>query len=205
MNFKKWLQESDLYQSVFDFMKEEPPVKINKTKFKNKEDYVNSASKTGKKTEIAAEKIVSAPVNSWVVGEEELLELVNRATYIPASKKPPRPEFNIAIAHLKSKEILANGKSRFRILAFWEGENKIIGKNELENLNPIGGIVYIGGYITDVWVSPAFRGTDKQGFSLYKELRKFATRRGIVGLSPGDNLTSKSFRAAQAKYDYSRL
>ena len=90
MNFKKWLQESDLYQSVFDFMKEEPPVKINKTKFKNKEDYVNSASKTGKKTEIAAEKIVSAPVNSWVVGEEELLELVNRATYIPASKKPPK-------------------------------------------------------------------------------------------------------------------
>jgi hypothetical protein len=203
--FLEWL-ESDLYQSVFPFMKEEPPIDIEKIKkHKNKEEYVKSASKKGKKTEVAAEKIVSTPINSWIVGEEELLELINKATFVPANNNPPRPEFNIAFAHVKSKELLPNNKSRFRILAFWEGENKILNKEEIKKLNPIGGIVYIGGYITDVWVSPEFRGKDKNGFSLYKELRKFATRRGIVGLSPGDDLTSKSFRAAQAKYDYSKL
>ena len=48
------------------------------------------------------------------------------------------------------------------------------------------------------------RGTNDEGFSLYRKLREFASRRGIVGLAPGDDLTSKSYRAAQARYDYRR-
>lgn len=204
--FLEYIKEADVYQSVLPFMREEPPVDVNKIKkYKSKDEYVKAASKSGKQTEIAAEKIVSTPISSWIVGEEELLELVNKATSIPKNDNPPRPEFSIAFVHVKSKEKLPNNKSRFRILAFWEGENKILNKNEIESLNPIGGIVYIGEYITDVWVRNDFRGTDKNGFSLYKELRKFASRRGIMGLAPGDDLTSKSFRAAQAKYDYSKI
>jgi hypothetical protein len=113
--------------------------------------------------------------------------------------------WNIAFAHVKSKESLPNGKSRFRILAFWEGQGRL-GKSEAMNGNliPLGGIVYIGGYITDVWVAPDMRGTNSEGFSLYRKLREFAARRGIVGVAPGDELTSKSYRAAQARYDYRR-
>lgn len=212
MNFKTWL-ESDEYQSVFPFLREEPPADPG-IKDKPKQDYVKAASKGGRKTEVAAEKIVSSPVGSWIVGEEELLELVNSATAIPAKNIPPsekypnglsRPEFSIAFAHVKGKEPLPNGKSRFRILAFWEGQGRL-GKSEIMGgkVNPLGGIVYIGGHITDVWVAPDMRGTNSEGFSLYRKLREFAARRGIVGVAPGDDLTSKSYRASQARYDHRR-
>ena len=212
INFKAWL-ESDEYQSVFPFLREEPPADPS-IKDKSKPDYIKSASKGGRKTEVAAEKIVSARVGSWFIGEEELLELVNSAATLPAKNIPPskkypsglsRPEFSIAFEHLKGKEPLPNGKSRFRILAFWEGQRRL-GKNEVMkgSLEPIGGLVYIGGHITDAWVDPDMRGTNDEGFSLYRKLREFASRRGIVGLAPGDDLTSKSYRAAQARYDYRR-
>lgn len=201
MNFKQFL-ENDIYQDVFPFMKKEPTVNIDKNKYPTPEAYIKSKSRIGKKTEIAAEKISSARISSWFTGEEEILEIVNNATSIPPT--PNTPKFNIAFVHTKSKEPLPNGKSRFRFLAFWEGNNKRLNKTDLEYLDPIGGIVYIGGYITDVWVNKAFRGTDKQGFSLYRELRKAAARRGVLTLAPGDDLTSKSYRAAQAKYDYKR-
>jgi hypothetical protein len=55
------------------------------------------------------------------------------------------------------------------------------------NLDPIGGIVYIGGYITDVWVNSAWRGKDRSGFSLYKELRKFYYS-GVVMITHGASL-----------------
>jgi len=153
-------------------------------------------------------------VGSWFLGEEELLELVNSAAALPAKNIPPskkypsglsRPEFSIAFVHLKGKEPLPNGKSRFRILAFWEGQKRL-GKSEVMsgNLSPLGGIVYIGGHITDAWVAPDMRGTNDEGFSLYRKLREFAARRGIVGVAPGDDLTSKSYRTAQARYDYRR-
>lgn len=198
-NFICWLVEHDLYQSVFPFLREEPPPDERAKMYQNKQDYIQAVTQGAKQTEVAAEKIVSARFGSWVVGEETLLELINKAAVVPAHNN--NPEFNIAFAHVKSNEKLPNGKSRFRILAFWEGSNTI---KSIENLDPIGGIVYIGGYITDVWVNSAWRGKDRSGFSLYKELRKFASRRGIVGLSPGDNLTSKSYRISQAKYDYGR-
>jgi hypothetical protein len=197
--FQKWLIEHDLYQSVFPFLREEPPPDKRAKLYQNKQDYVQSAIAGAKQTETVAEKFVSARFNSWIVGEETLLELVNGAATVPAQSN--RPEFSIAFAHVKSNEKLPNNKSRFRILAFWEGEKTL--KN-INNLDPIGGIVYIGGYITDVWVNPAWRGKDASGFSLYKELRKFAARRGVVGLDPADDLTSKSYRMSQAKYDYRR-
>jgi hypothetical protein len=202
MNFKEYL-ETDIYQSVLPFMKEEPKLDKNISKYKSKEDYVKSMGKSGRKTEIAAEKIVSARISSWIVGEEEILEIVNKATFIK-NNDPNRPQFNINFTHVKSKELLPNNKSRFRILAFWQGTKENINKQEIINLDPLGGIVYIGGYITDVYVKPEFRGKDKFGFSLYKELRKFASRRGIISTAPNDDLTSKSYRMAQAKYDYDK-
>ena len=155
MNFKEYL-ENDEYQDVFPFMREEPPVNIDKKKYPTPEDYVKAKSRGGKNTEIAAQHNVSAPISSWTVGEEEILEIVNKATYIPAQNN--RPEFDIAFVHTKSKEPLPTGKSRFRILAYWQQNNKPISKEELPNLHPIGGINYIGGYITDVWVNDSFRG-----------------------------------------------
>jgi hypothetical protein len=201
MNFREYL-ESDLYQSVFPFMREEPTAdKEILSKFKNKEDYVKFMGRGGKKTEVAAEKMVMARISSWVVGEEEILEIVNSATFI-TTKDPNRPRFNLSFVHVKSKELLPNNKSRFRILAFWQGD-KDLDKSDLLHLDPLGGIIYIGGYITNVYVKPEFRGTDRFGFSLYKELRKFASRRGIMSVAPGDDLTSKSYRMAQAKHDFS--
>jgi len=202
MNFREYF-ESDLYQSVFPFMREQPTADKNLlNKFKNKEDYVKFMGRGGRKTEVAAEKMVMARISSWIVGEEEILEIVNNATFIK-NKDSNRPKFNITFVHIKSQELLTNNKSRFRILSFWQGEKEVLGKDELLKLDPLGGIIYIGGYITDVYVKPEWRGTDSSGFSLYKELRKFASRRGITGVAPGDDLTSKSYRMAQAKHDFS--
>ena len=98
---------------------------------------------------------------------------------------------------------------------------------------PVGGVMGIGDQITHVWVDKEYRG-DKSAVgipNLYKELLNFARQRGIVGLAPEDAtcpecgttvplkgepkpcpncgamaqpLTSRSFRAAQAKYDWKR-
>ena len=99
--------------------------------------------------------------------------------------------------------------------------------------NPIGGLVGFGDQITHVWVEDEYRGNLRHVSvpNLYKELIKFAKERGIVGMASEDAscpncgetvrvhnepkkcpkcgklaqpLTSKSFRAAQAKYDWKR-
>ena len=99
--------------------------------------------------------------------------------------------------------------------------------------NPIGGLVGFGDQITHVWVDDEYRGdlSYVNMPNLYKELLKFAKSRGIVGMAPEDAtcskcgetvrvenepkkcpkcggiaqpLTSKSFRASQAKYDWKR-
>ena len=99
--------------------------------------------------------------------------------------------------------------------------------------NVIGGIVGFGDQITHVWVDDEYRGNLNHVNvpNLYKELLRFAKERGIVGMAPEDAtcpecgetvrvynepakcpkcgtlaqpLTSKSFRAAQAKYDWKR-
>ena len=99
--------------------------------------------------------------------------------------------------------------------------------------NPIGGLVGFGDQITHVWVDDEYRGdlSYVNMPNLYKELLKFAKSRGIVGMAPEDAtcskcgetvrvenepkkcpkcggiaqpLTSKSFSASQAKYDWKR-
>lgn len=91
----------------------------------------------------------------------------------------------ITFIHVASKK-LEYGEKKERILAFKDRDK-----------SPIGGLVIKNGHITDVWTHP-----DYKSF-LYKELRKYATLKGYPDVSP-EELTSKSFRAAQAKHDWSR-
>ena len=98
---------------------------------------------------------------------------------------------------------------------------------------PIGGIMGFGDQYTHVWVDEEYRGKSGEAGipNLYKALLNFAREHGIVGLAPetatcpecgegvplqgepkpcpkcgtmAQPLTSKSFRAAQAKYDWKR-
>lgn len=129
---------------------------------------------------------------------------------------PDNPEYN---------------KRRYRILAFWH-KTPSFTSQDLEYNPPIGGLMGMGGYYTHVWVDKEFRGSNL-GFNLYKELLKFGKETGLmVDLAPeqavcGDcghfgipvqynpvpcpkcgsavqPLTSKSFRASKAKYDWER-
>jgi hypothetical protein len=212
MTFAQWME---MFQPALPFMQQEPEPDHKKiARYKSKESYVKAMSKGGRQTETAAERIVSAPPSSWFIGEEELDELAQDAAIIPPIDFPPsekypkgiqRPAFHIAFATLKGKEPLPNGQYRTRILAFWQGQaGKRVSPTEIMGgiSHIIGGLVMIGGHITDVWVDPNYR-SDKS-FNLYKELRKFATQKGYTSLAPGDDLTSKSFRAAQAKHDWER-
>ena len=203
MSFRAWLEA----QNVFGFMQDEPePDMDTMQQYPTRNAYVKAMSKRGRDTEGAAEAITSAAPSNWLVGDEELIELDNDAVILPAKKfkTQQRPEWHIAIAHFKGKEPMPNGKHRFRILAFWQGrKDEKLTKEDL--YDPIGGIVHVGGEIIDVWVHPEHRWTPKEPqYKLYRSLREWAKKRGIVGLSQGDDLTSKSFRASQAKYDWRR-
>lgn len=216
MLFKLWLiSETDYYQKVFPYMQEEEPPDVNKIKrYKSMDNYVKAMQKGGRQTEVAAEKLISSPASGYFIGNEELIELIPDAVSIPPKEFPNgtlRPEFRIAIAHLKTVQPIQsysekyNNKHRYRILAYWQGKvgSTFTKENVFEDYrSPIGGLSYIGGYIDTVWVDPSHRGN--YDISLYKELREFAKRRGIISLAPDDDLTSKSFRAAQAKYDWNR-
>lgn len=199
MSFRAWLEA----QGVFGFMQDEPePDRDEMGQYPTRNAYVKAMSKRGRDTESAAESITSAAPSNWLVGEEELIELDNDAVIIPAGDK--RPERHIAIAHFKGQEPMPNGKHRFRILAFWQGrKDEKLTKEDL--YDPIGGIVHIGGEIIDVWVHPEHRWNPKEPqYKLYRSLREWAKSRGIVGLASGDDLTSKSFRVSQAKYNWRR-
>src|SRR5438270_278832 len=68
-------------------------------------------------------------------------------------------------------------------------------------------------YITHVWIHPEYRTINNQpndpdrktpweNLRLYRSLREFAAQRGITSLEPNDELTSKSYRSADAEYQY---
>ncbi len=214
MRFKNWF-ETDNYQKVFPWASQEDPPDLKKiNRYKNRDNYVNAMSKGGRQTERAAEQLISKPFSSPLIGQEEIAEIVPGAIVIPQFQLPDgrlRPQWTIAVVHTKTIKPANEfnpkyNKPRHRLLAYWQGQKSTFNKSELEYESPIGGLSFIGDYIDTVWVHPEYRGdTERYGFpNLYKKLREFATRRGIVGLSPDDDLTSKSFRAAQAKYDWKR-
>lgn len=217
MDFRSFL-EADLYQKMFPFMTEEDPPNIKKMRrYKNMDNYVRAMSKGGKDTEVAAEKLISAPADHWFAGgPEELLEIVPGAFVIPSYTFPggrTRPEWKIAFVHLKTKDPVnpnnpEYNRPRHRILAYWQGrKDRFTKENVFDGFTrPIGGLSFVGSYIDTVWIDPEYRGShpDVKIPSLYKALREFAKRRGAVSLKPEDDLTSKSYRAAQAKYDWKR-
>lgn len=208
MSFAKWLIETGLYQKVLPFMSQEDPPNLKKiSRYKTPEDYIKATTRGSRKTEVMAQKLIAAPVGSWFVGGENIIEIAPDAFTIPGKTFPNgqvRPPFKIAFVVTQSKEHVnplnpKYDKYRYRILAFWQGTKPTFTKKDVEFATPLGGLSYIGGYIDTVWVN-----TDMRGNGLYKALREFATRRGTPGLEPGDTLTSKSYRAAQAKYDWKR-
>ncbi len=218
MDFKNWLENN--YQKLFPFATEEDPPDFKKiNRFKSLDNYLKASSSGGRKTEIAAEKLISLPANSPMIGGggERILELVPSALVIPSHQFPSgqiRPERHVAFVHLTTKEPInpnqeKYNKPRHRILAYWQGDNnsrftkeRVFDPYEY----PIGGVSFVGSYLDTVWIAPDFRGSHPEiGIpSLYKALREFAKKRGIVSLEPDDDLTSKSFRLAQAKYDWNR-
>lgn len=143
------------------------------------------------------------------------------------------PKIGIAMVHLETEEPINStnpqfaNKHRYRILAFWQGP-KIDGwtpKDIQFGVQPLGGASGFGGYLDTFWVAPDM----SKEIPLYKEIRKFAAEIGYPALNPKDRpgarqkalnnlkpgedadmaasdteLTSKSFRGAQAKYDWDR-
>lgn len=213
LSFKEWLET---YQQTFPFMQEEDPPDAKKiNRFKTQQSYVKSAARGGRQTEVAAEKLISAPVSSWFVGQEEIVEIVPNALTIPSFTYPNgtvRPEWHIAFVVVRgTKPANPNqpkyNKRRYRVLAFWQGRESNFSKEDLDQYTkPLGGLAAIGGYIDTVWVDPEWRGNrpDIQIPSVYAALREFAKKIGLPSLEPGDELTSTSFRTAQAKYDWKR-
>lgn len=214
MRFRVWFETDQQYQQLFPWATEEDPPPIEKIKrYKSQDNYVKAMSRGGRDTEMAAERLVSAPVSNWFVGEEEIVEIVPGAMTLPAYTFPggrTRPEWKVAFVHVKTKEnvnpnVKKYDRPRHRLLAYYQGQNPQFDKSQLAYA-PIGGLSWVGSYIDMAWVAPDWRGSrpDLNLPSLYGALREFARKRGIVGLEPGDDLTSKSFRASQARYDWQR-
>lgn len=212
MNFLEWLET---YQQVFPFAREEEPLDIKKIRrFKNQDNYIKAMMKGGKKTEKAAEKLISSPIGRGYIGEEEIVSIHPNALRIPKyifQNGVTRPERYIAFVHVRTKmPVNPNSekynKSRYRLLAFWQGDQPTFTeKDVMTSFNaPIGGLSHIGGFIDTVWVDPEFRGQRTGMPNLYKSLREFARNIGYPSLEPGDDLTSKSYRASQAKHDWKR-
>jgi len=233
MNFKKWLSNKtedvfrhtaaskkirkEAYQQVFPFASEEEPPDVKRIqRFKNQDNYVRAMSKGGRNTEKASRALISLPVSSGYTGQEEILSIHPSALTIPEHtflNGTVRPKKYIAFVHVRTVEP-ANpnnpkyNKPRYRLLAFWQGSKPSFTKEDLVHASPIGGLAHIGGYIDTVWVDDDFKGSESNKKAnipnLYKALRKFAKNIGYPSLEPGDELTSKSYRAAQAKYDWKR-
>ncbi len=207
--------EENHYQKLFPFMTQEDPLDYKKIgRYRDQDSYIRAMSRGGKKTEDVTEKVVSATPNSFWSMPEDLVNLWNSAIILPPhafTSGQMRPEFHVALALLKSKKVLRDDDYRYRLLAYYQGNKGETLKREdiFDSIHSvIGGLVMVGGYITHAWVDKHWRGTLPAGgqpFSLYNKIREFARQHlGVVGLAPNDDLTSKSFRASQAKHDYGR-
>jgi len=206
MGFSSWLKEqTDPKQLLFPFMSEEEPLDFKKIgRYKSLENYIKARTKGARKTEQSAQRIVSAEPNSFWAGREEIERVYNSEIIIPPkqfSNGQIRPEYHIAFAHLKNLEL----PGKYRLLAFWQGRppNRLTKAELLSNYHPIiGGLVHIGGHLTHAWVDPNYKSPE---VSIYKALREFAKRYyGVVGPAPDEDLLSKSYLTAQAKYEWDK-
>lgn len=210
MNFAQWYFENgpDPKQQLFPWMSQEEPLDWKQmTRYKSPENYIKAQVKGARKTEGAAKEVVAAPPNGWLSGPEQVENIYNSEFVMPARQLPSGqmwPEKHVAFVVLNKTDPLVNGNKR--LLALYQGDpnHKVNKADVIENLyNIIGGIVFKGPYLTHAWVDPSWKAP---GVNLYKSLRDFARQYyGVVGVEPGDELTSKSYRTAQAKYDWKRF
>ena len=208
MNFKQWLESQQL---LFPFKTEDDPPNLDKIKrYKSLDNYVAAMSKGGRKTEVSAKEVVKRPRWNIAIACFRSKNIIN-----PQSKEGNHKQFRI-------------------LAFFQGRKNTFTKEEAMDPYaNVIGGIVGFGDQITHVWVDDEYRGNLSHANipNLYKELLRFARERGIVGMAPEDAtcpkcgetvrvnnepakcpkcgtlaqpLTSKSFRAAQAKYDWKR-
>jgi hypothetical protein len=209
LNFTEWFLENgpDPKQLLFPWMSQEDPINVKKmSRYKSLEDYIKSQTRGSRKTEKAAETVVAAPPNSWKSGAEEIENIWHSEIVIPPvpfSTGQMRPEYHIAFVLLKKNDPFVAGNQR--LVAVWQGgaNDRITRKDLLDGTHPIiAGIVFKGPHITHVWADPNYKTAQT---NVYKELMTFARKYlGVIGPEPGDKLTSRSFRTAQAKYDWKR-
>lgn len=180
-------------QPLIPFFSQEDPIDPkNFSRFKNKESYIRSKIKGSKKTEDIAERFALAPVNSSMLSKENVLNIWNNVIKFK--------DFNLCFVQTITEIPVYKNYYRYRLLAFYQENNEMVNKSNVEDLLPIAGLSYIRGYITHVAVEKSFR-----KMNIYAEMMKFARiYLGIHGIEPGDDLTSRSFRKAQASYDYER-
>jgi len=207
MNFLQWYLENgpDSKQQLFPWMSEEEPLNYKRMgRYKGPENYIKAQVKGARNTETVAKQIVSAPPNNFMSGPEEVERIYHSEVVVPPgqfSNGQIRPEKHIAFVLLRKTDA-----SNQRLIAVWQGDakNRITKEGVLNHdYLIIGGILFNGPYLTHAWVDPNYKAP---GVSLYKELREFARKYfGVIGLEPGDTLTSKSFRTSQAKYDWNKF
>ena len=204
--FKQWLLEN---QHLFPFLSTEDPLsqdEIKKIKrFKSKESYVKNAQRGGRDTQQAAKVVAMASVNSFYLGSEKIDNIYNKALIIPSkafSNGIMRPQRYVAFVHTTTiKPNIANVFTH-RLIAYYQMDNNITEQDIMENyLTMMGSIVYQGNYITHAYIDPEYRNL---GFNLYAKMREFLLKHYGVTTNPGDDLTSKEFRGAEAKHKWNK-
>ena len=210
MNFAQWYLENgpDSKQQLFPWASEEEPLDYKRmARYKSPENYIKIQVKGARQTEKAAQAVISAPPNSFMSGPEEVERIFHSEVVIPPKQFPNgqiRPERHIAFVLLNKTDPMVNGNKR--LIAVYQGEpkNRVTREDVLNNIyDVLGGIVFKGAYLTHAWINPHYKGPD---INLYKAIRDFARKYyGVIGAEPGDELTSKSYRTSQAKYNWNKF
>lgn len=230
MDFKLWLETQEPEQHPYNnfdrqkflpFVHQANDERIDPKKvlrYKSPETYAKVAQRGGRQTEVVTEKMVSQRIGSPILPfDEDVLAVVPNAVIIPAYQIPPSENYPKGISREAARIafVITKGSDGHtdrrlnRILAYYQGYEPTFDKDKLKYADPIGGLIVSNGHITHAWVHKDHRASPTNvgpwaNYKLYRSLREFAATRGFFDLEPGDELTSKSYRAADAKYQYRR-
>jgi hypothetical protein len=230
MDFKEWLEttgpEQHPYnnfqrQGWFPFIHQANDERIDPKKvlkYKSPATYAKAAQKGGRQTEIATEKIVSQRINAPLLPfSEEVVRIIPNAVIVPGYELPPSEKYPKGIKREAARIafVVTKGDDSYtsrrlnRVLAFYQGYKPSFGQEDIQYADPIGGLIVSNGHITHAWVHEEHRANPNNigpwgNYKLYRSLREFAASIGYFDLEPGDELTSKSYRASDAKYQYRR-
>lgn len=230
MDFKTWLenQEPEQHpynnfqrQKFFPFVHQANDERIDSKKvlrYKTPQSFAKASQKGGRATEVVTARMVSQRIGSPLLPfDEKVVRVIPNSVLIPAYELPPsekypqgvqRPEAKIAFVVTQGNDGFSDRRLG-RILAYYQGYKPTFDRESLEYANPIGGLIVSNGHITHAWVDEEHRSNSKAigpwaNYKLYRSLREFAASLGYFDLEPGDDLTSKSYRASDAKYQYRR-